>query len=169
MRHHSIGIVGLVAFLGCGGPSFWHSGSAMMEIEIDGSPFDPSSGGIKVDSNAIQIGSTRTFNVTIYNSGQYENLEVRALTLEYIPQNETEGPDPDKMGFYLRNIPTVPFYVAPSNEGTGEVPEFQTVQVVFLRFDDSIMRTAVVTISSNTGYSYPRELQIYFTAGSNNS
>ncbi|NOZ00844.1 MAG: hypothetical protein GXP54_03020, partial [Deltaproteobacteria bacterium] len=152
-------LFGLVT-IGCS--SGKRTGFALIEIEIDGKQFNPSTSDVKVDIGAIPVGSTRTFTITVANTGQDLNLDIEAISLDYTPQNDAEGPAPDNMSFYLRNVPPLPAFVAPTGEGAGDVPEFQTFQVVFKRFDDPIPRAAVVTISNNSKDSDKQELKISF-------
>ncbi|MBL6976256.1 MAG: hypothetical protein ISR64_11035 [Deltaproteobacteria bacterium] len=151
----------LLATPGCSGGK--SPGLSDIEIEIDGKPFAPHTGEVKVDIGAIPVGSTRTFNITVYNTGQGKILGLLNIVMDYSPQNQDEGPGAEDMGFYLRNLPSLPAEVAPTNEGTDTVPEFETFQVVFKRFDDVLPRSAVVTVlNDNSKDSDKQNLTITF-------
>ena len=153
-------LIASLAALGCSSGS--RVSFALIEVRIDDKNFNPDTDDIKVDIGSIPVGSTQTYTIMVSNTGQDKDLAIQALVLDYTPQSAEEGPDPENMAFYLRNVPPIPALIAPTNEGTGEVPEFQTFQVVFKRFEDSIVRNTTLTIQNDSKDGDKQNFQIKF-------
>jgi len=139
-----ITLIAGLASIACSGGKL--KGIAVIEIEIDGIPYDPDSGSFSFDIGSIAVNGTRTFTIAVFNTGHDKDLEISGVTLDYTAATEEEGPDPADMAFNLGEIPSMPAFIAPINEGTDSIPEVQYLHVVFKRLDDPLQRSATLTI-----------------------
>lgn len=149
----------VAALLACGGSSGKQKAleAADISVQVDSQVYNPVSG-VRVDPGSIPVGQNRVFKVQVFNLGE-RDLEISDIVLEYTPTaGETEP------AFRLGEVPPLPAYVAPDYAVGSPYPTVVEFTVVFKRYEDNLLRQAIVTIRNNDKDLADQSFRVRFVA-----
>lgn len=161
---HFAAFAGLLAACSGGGGAGSQQGvlkAPEISVRVDGQPY--TSAGVSIDPGTVAVGQTRTFIVQISNIGEAD-LQIKAVTLDYIPPPESQAVEANAPAFRLGEHPALPALVGSPNVPSSTAPRVFEIPVIYQRYDDELSRSAKLYIENNDKDASDRLFEITFRA-----